>query len=520
MNPTAEYPDYRKLLLQQGVLPERCATTLPTNTEWAPWAADPHNLLSFLLAAWSDELASSKTLPRRRRIARRVDALRMQMQRGAALTTEVPHCDANRWRSWMGERLIWWPHGVPRARRIGLVSSRLSHPLDAQPAWFAVLRGVCRRLEPADEILISARDTTTAPFLDRCRELFRVPLLEFAADDRVDQSVDQWWDGCLLKSKCDVTRPRQRWTASVSPPLADSPEDPVPLRDRLVVAVADQVVAARVRSGGHMERLLRRRLAEVLSASPWLQLAVGRHLVPSSLARSLLELGACQLELDEDSHRDGAAHHVMPMTSSSKAGVIVSLDQVNSPNRLTHWTRSADGPWPDQSWNDYHDSLILARDDADHGPLATLMRIVHQQCLLASARAIRGSCSVVCFTSVDVRQLPQLRTFRQHRRRWDFEPYGISIDADWLIQRGACPVHYGEASDWESLSPSQRPFFQTRWGGREQRIDWSIEQEWRHVGSVDLRQLPDSAAFLFAPTAVEAAQLAAISRWPVAVLER
>jgi hypothetical protein len=134
---------------------------------------------------------------------------------------------------------------------------------------------------------------------------------------------------------------------------------------------------------------------------------------------------------------------------------------------------------------------------------------------------IRGDAKVVCFTAVPLRELPQLRSFRSHLARWDFEPYGVCIRRGWLEQHGCAPVRYGDDAFWESLAAEVRPFFQVRTSTsrRSGRVtDWSIEREWRHVGNVDLSKLPTDAGLIFVPSREEAEQIATISRWPVTVL--
>ncbi len=143
---------------------------------------------------------------------------------------------------------------------------------------------------------------------------------------------------------------------------------------------------------------------------------------------------------------------------------------------------------------------------------------MRQRCLLATGRAIRGGTPVVCFTAVEIAAISKLRTFRAHRTRWDFEPYGISIAKDWLIERGARPVVYGDETLWKQLAEPQRPYFQRRWSGRDNAIDWSVEREWRHLGTLNLAELPSDAAFVFVPTRDEAERLSVLSPWPVVVV--
>ena len=84
---------------------------------------------------------------------------------------------------------------------------------------------------------------------------------------------------------------------------------------------------------------------------------------------------------------------------------ILTVDEIPLADYLTHCTRGADGPWPDQDRAEYLDSLILGRPDAAHSALAALTRIVQQRRLLATGRAIRGGTPVVCFTAVGIAEL-------------------------------------------------------------------------------------------------------------------
>ena len=83
-------------------------------------------------------------------------------------------------------------------------------------------------------------------------------------------------------------------------------------------------------------------------------------------------------------------------------------------------------------------------------------------------------------------------------------------------------MRYGDDRLWESLSDVDRPFFQraeTRHQATDHVIDWRREQEWRHIGDVDLSKLPRDAALVFVPTDDEARQLAPLCHWPITLLE-
>jgi len=162
----------------------------------------------------------------------------------------------------------------------------------------------------------------------------------------------------------------------------------------------------------------------------------------------------------------------------------------------------------------------LDRAGADHSALAALWRIARSGRLLASSEFVRGETPVVSWTAVPLSELGTLRTYRSHLGRWDFEPYGICIRREWLEGRGARPVQYGDDPLWDALPADDRPFFQKREShtASGKRIDWTVEQEWRHVGDMELGELPADAALLFVPSEAEARQLAAASPWPIVVL--
>ena len=72
----------------------------------------------------------------------------------------------------------------------------------------------------------------------------------------------------------------------------ECPSDELPLRDRVLIAAADQVFALQVRPNGNLHRMLRARLNDSAwpTASVWL--ALGDSLVPRDIAEELQALGA------------------------------------------------------------------------------------------------------------------------------------------------------------------------------------------------------------------------------------
>jgi hypothetical protein len=256
--------------------------------------------------------------------------------------------------------------------------------------------------------------------------------------------------------------------------------------------------------------------------------ALGADLTSSATAGELLDAGAVgwvvstrQLVRRESVQQSASIAHSLvdgPRLHRGPAPIIEppSSDRWTS---LTHCTRRRDGPWPEQSEAEFLDDLILQRRESAHSALASLARIVNERCLRASNEGIRGDTPVVSFTAAPLDEIAGMRIFRSHRGRWDFEPYGICISQDWLAQRGVRPVHYGNEQLWRALPAADQPFFQIGQSVTSQQVMvWTAEQEWRHVGDLDLRRLPRDAAFVFVPTRDEADRLAEISPWPVAVV--
>ena len=138
------------------------------------------------------------------------------------------------------------------------------------------------------------------------------------------------------------------------------------------------------------------------------------------------------------------------------------------------------------------------------------------QRLLASCRMTRSQTSVVSFSARDPHEFPSRRVFRHHLQRWDFEGYGICVDRDWLQQRGARPVIYGDQQTWDRLDVRQQPFFQL--ATSRSGVAWTTEREWRHPGDVDLSELAPFQAKVFVPSAQAVETISLYSRWRVICL--
>lgn len=497
--------------------------------------------LRFLRTAWEQTRERAKSGTKRREIDQQLALIascdRQLDETWSTGDNRVPDLTTQL----LGERLWWWSGEVPQGRRVAIVSSRLPRRLDPQGTWLQGLRASLRHLREQEFTLVIGAGTAGAELI--LRGALRVGLKTVLLRCCTDLPEENWKAQWQAKSNLPPQKNLVECWALPEPlhaavPAKDHASElrSIPERDRAVLGWADDVIVLGLRARGNLERLLRRRLA----TSPGTVLLTELSgLQPARLQKELIEAGAvpwfprepggtvseAETTVGHAASAEQSANRVLPQVSKRTA--LSCLLSGGEWEYLTHTTRACDGPWPGQSRDEYLDELFDGDASADHSPLAALLRIVTQRRLHASGMAIRGKFPVVSWTAVPLGELAQLRVFRAHRTRWDFEPYGICIRRGWLEARGARAVNYEQEAAWKSLPEVDRPFFQLRHGKRQQAksaadvpvVDWSVEQEWRHLGDLNLDQLSQDDAFVFVPSEEDAEVLSATSPWPVVVVE-
>ncbi len=448
---------------------------------------------------------------------------RSSQQAGWRLSLRLPSgMDPAYCRHCIGQRLFLWPRTLQKASWRALVSSRLPRTLDERPAWFRTLRAAVATVAE-DEVLAIVPRTAAQPFVRRAGELLGKRLVHIDCD-----ATRGAWQDWLLNRIYSTQRlanpsfPRVFVSPPIAAPTGDAAIDTelfdVPERDRLLVGCCGSICALQVRRGGHIHRLLRSRLAGRIQGDSNVRIALGNQLIDDDVRDELLAAGAIGWAVLDKI----ASSRFKVRTGDRQQEEVLFPSMLPAGHYLTHCTRRRTGPWPDQTDREFQDDLILLRSDADHSPMAALKRIVQTQRLVATGEGIRRSrphreVRVVSFTSVPLAELRSLRVFRPHRGRWDFEPYGLCLDIGCLQRLGVQPVTY--VSDTSERGPETAAWLQKAISGNKRggQIDWTVEQEWRHVGDLDLSKLPSSAIHVFVPTQEEARQLAEMSPWPVIV---
>jgi hypothetical protein len=367
------------------------------------------------------------------------------------------------------------------ASTVAVVTSRLRRLVTRDEPWLAGLRSVLRKIVTDGSHIVVGHATAGAGFVLRGATRLGIPARTILPQHE-------------------------------APPGGDD----LPVSDRRVMAEADVVYVLGIRPGGNQHRLLRGRLRS--SSGPVILVDLP-GLRPDSVTADLCDAGALMWQpgLDQCRPFDRPAHSSGYVATGGEdlpdVHLIVPGPQRDDWTLLSHTTRSCPGPWPDESFDQYADSLWESHRDADHSPLGTLRRIVTQKRLIASAAMNRGGHAVVSFTSCPLETLPALHQFRPHRVRWDFEPFGIALSREWLLKRGVRPVYYGDEQGWQSLAEPDRPFFQLARG--ESGIDWTVEREWRHRGDLDLEGLTADEVLLFVPDFAAAKSLREVTDWPI-----
>ena len=386
------------------------------------------------------------------------------------------------------------------------VSSRLGRSLEHNPQWFGALRTYCLHLDRGSCLLTSPGQYTYR-YLRRLADWIPVNwavLMQATVDTLGKQLIDaQALNSSRLSQPSAIII---RVVASAGDLAGE---------DQCVAEHCNEVRTLHVRPNGNIEQLLVARLASANeSARRTLILSNDASARPRHIA-GLLEQGAIAWHVYDSKLEANAPCELVNVEQPTVARVL-RLADIDPSRYVSHFTRRQKGGWLDESDATYLDSLLFGGSSPDRGSLATLIRIVVQRQLVANNRLTRDSSRVVCFTNRLLGEFKQLRSFRNHLARWDFEPYGIAIDRTVLVGAGARPVEYGSELAWQQMAAESRPFFQLADAGS---ANWEIEDEWRYVGDFDLAKVAPHQAIVFVASEDDAKLISPVSSWPVLVLQ-
>lgn len=304
------------------------------------------------------------------------------------------------------------------------------------------------------------------------------------------------------------------------------PEDisRTPLADRCLFALADRITVLAVRSGGTIEKLMKHRLDDSdlppASCIVAIQRQAGQVTESSLTMLNWLDRGAVGYLVDMGppnlSQHFGCAGKESKLSQRASQACMAMKDWLKyqpSWRYLTHCTRGNCSAWPQESSAGFIRRVWLDGEITTADPFQNLLHILMEGRLRGSNWLTRTNQPLVSLSAAPVDQLLCRRTFQSHLTRWDWEPYGIIFSHAHLLHAQA--VRYGNETTFRTLDEEQRLFFQLAGGKR----DWTMEQEWRVPGDINLQSIPCHAAIVFVKSKTEAHQAAQVSRFTVAWIE-
>jgi hypothetical protein len=148
---------------------------------------------------------------------------------------------------------------------------------------------------------------------------------------------------------------------------------------------------------------------------------------------------------------------------------------------LIHWTRTANGRWPDECTIDYYRD-ILSNDRYCRTGHDTLTHILTTNRLIASARHMPRGYATVAFSGLSPLEAVPLMRWRSRFGEMSFEPYGIGIKHKAALAAGIRKVSYVARRNPACVEP---------WlcQSTGQKTDWRQEREYRCLGDLDLTKI-------------------------------
>ncbi len=224
-------------------------------------------------------------------------------------------------------------------------------------------------------------------------------------------------------------------------------------RDTFIVSHADMLLPVSIRKNGGMQRLLAGHCEK------------GKEIVTSF-----------QCEYDK---KPSPVSYTVRKESLNPALSTVSKQY------LIHWTRTSNRAWPDETLYDYY-TAILSSDTYPRNARETLAHILFSRRILASSRHIPENIPTVSFSGTAPEEFLPLMRYRARYRQMSFEPYGIGIAKEYAHAAGITKVHYYEKSGDNPIYPSDAWLTQST----GVKSDWQQEDEYRHLGDINLSQIP------------------------------
>lgn len=357
--------------------------------------------------------------------------------------------------------------GVDSQQWYGVLSSRLGHPVERRSRWFQLLHRVIHAAVRDSAALLTISGTAAAPWIERAAELYRCPLVHL--DPPIVASAN----------------------GSGTPSLTS---------DDWIAELCDQLFVLRARKGGRIESLIAKKLdacADMIRVAIWTDV--------DDAGIKLLSKGAIGWYLYGEPKSDAKPSGVQQCVETD----FEKLEQ--SGPWLLHCTRGRSGPLPGQGTQQWLDEVLLGGTGGADLSVADVLGLIVGQRWLRGNEISGESGPVVCLSALSIIEAVQRRTFRPHKGRWDFEPFGVGLRTSRVIEIGGAPVVYGDQKVKMGLDEANRWRFQA--SGKT--YDWKSEREWRIRGGIDLSRFSSEDLFIFVPENHHAIHDLSQSPWPI-----
>jgi hypothetical protein len=456
--------------------------------------------------------------------------------RGFQLRDQWPIRDRGTTQQWLGCRLFLGEASAFSSLVSGsinaIVSSQLGRDKLRLAYWPTLLNWAMRKTSLDNAGVLAVAGTTLFESTIQFARVAGIPVTQLVLPDECLSprwtDLSSWLIVCL--SRClellDLQNQAEILRVYLSPELEHGTANSsstkfsnFPLRDRAAIALADRVLVISVKAGGKIAGLLEQRLAtaEFPAASMFVAIAqyTSMPLQDFSAVSAWLDQGAVgYVVMIDDSRRLSSCCRCRQTSRIAALQICCSMQRwlerdLECWHFLAHCTRGNGGPVPQESTEGYYRRIWNEGRIVPADPFLALLQILIEGRVRGSNWLTRGHQPSVSLSQVALPELLSRRRFRGHLGRWDWEPYGLLFNQGVLSQ--ARPVIYGSQAEYAKLSHDDQVFFQPV----ETSVDWSVEQEWRVVGDIDLRLLPTEGVTVFTRFRAEAQQLAGHSPFPV-----
>jgi len=157
---------------------------------------------------------------------------------------------------------------------------------------------------------------------------------------------------------------------------------------------------------------------------------------------------------------------------------------------VIHWTRASKNPWPTENKFNYYQAITNS-NIYPRNAFASLKNMLTYGQIKASSQHMPKNIPTVSFSGLPPQDAVSLMHWRSRYCQMSFEPYGIGIEKAYALSMGIQEVKY--------YQPGQKPkgVFPWLYQSIGRQADWRLEDEYRHLGDLDLLCIPNNKIISF-----------------------